>query len=361
MKKIKIYYNSDLKTKLFDFCNQLKTNFFEIKNLYTAKFFKPGEEGGDGVDWSVEVIVYGDASVINSSNVDYTFIISNTDPNKPGCIFAGTDVDMYPVIIDNYLKPIIFIISPTNSGSSYLKAGLAQSSKIKTYKENELIHYNVDGMYVRDPQVRFTDNLQALQQQDFNNIAQSIKKYSKIDPYINEKIKVKEYNYYLDKVPKNIIVVDKLNELAISKKFIFLMRNPYAIAAGVKRHDIANYEENLISYDISWEAVGTHVLKMVEQQYNNINTFEGVYIKYETLTSDPTLVTQQLQEFLGLQDINLQSIKDPVKDRLYATELQDYNQTTINNIPEEGKVALKAVFSTRPDLFTYFGYSLDIS
>ena len=310
---------------------------------------------------------------------DFTIILSDKDII---CHDHGYKIDPYCDRYDRTLLKFLSdlcwtpvnIISPTDSGSSFLKQALSKSTEICSYYQpestkqhffNNLI-FDFPGLSARNRLgTEFTKYLDELRDDNVNPLdlcthyIRELALRSNSESFVNSFKK----KYILDKNPMHLVLTDKLVELNPKTKFILLVRDPFAIASGANRilqHVFRKLKEENIDYteEYRWERVGRHVLKMVELLYNIKDIDNSILVRYEDFTDNPDNEAQRINTFLNISDVNLTFIDNYVKQKEYGTKVTNLNSLAISKIPEEGIAVLKKVFSERKEIFNYFGYSV---
>jgi hypothetical protein len=94
--------------------------------------------------------------------------------------------------------------------------------------------------------------------------------------------------YVVDKTPNNVFIVDKLRECWPDARFLFLLRHPAAIARSrLAVRPEADPEQNV-------ELIRRYCDALEAAR----RTYDGLTVRYEDLTADPTAVTRGVCEFL---------------------------------------------------------------
>jgi hypothetical protein len=301
---------------------------------------------------------------------------SRFDRNTP----SGGFYDLLPLdaIVLDVFHSFIHIITPTNSGSSFLKTVLQKSSKVMGYKEPESMKYFFSNGMIKYPGVtlhnipnlfytldsKFLDTVNSDVVNNYEDILHFLYHTILSEHELSNPECLYNYEHFLDKNPLNLAIVKKINKVSPNSKFIFLVRNPYAIAYGLNRMHEAkktNYKASSgedLDLNWTWNMVGTHVNNMFKYQKDNVEGTPGLLVKYEDMVNSTTSVEQQIKTFLNIDDINLKEIQDSVKDGAYSTEIQDYNEFAISQLSDEVVAELKEIFTQSKELYDYFGYTL---
>lgn len=101
--------------------------------------------------------------------------------------------------------------------------------------------------------------------------------------------------YYLEKTPKNILVIDELMEIFPNSKFVFLWRNPLASAASIIE-TFGGGRWNLFKYTIDLYEGLDNMIKTYQDHSDRITT-----IQYEELLTSPEQSIEKLLKNLDLE------------------------------------------------------------
>ena len=163
------------------------------------------------------------------------------------------------------------------------------------------------------------------------------------------------------KTPYHLLLVDDLAWHFRNAKFLFMVRNPYAVCEGICRfyrreQPFPNGRRpprvpNLL------EATARHVVTCMEWQRRNLRTHgdRGVFFTYEAMCAEPERTAQAIRALAPeLDDLNLRQ-RLPVKDE-YHEMLTDMNARQIARLGAEEFAAFNRVFREREDILAWFGY-----
>ena len=171
-----------------------------------------------------------------------------------------------------------------------------------------------------------------------------------------------EASVFYTKSPMHLLIVDQLIRHFRNPKFLFMVRNPYAVCEGICRSLVARPAvfAARIGADVDpLEAAAIHVVHCLERQRHNIETHgdRGVFFTYETMCAEPERVAREIHALVpAVGDLNLHQ-RLPVKRRRHEI-LTDMNARQIARL-DAGQVAtLSRVFRAHRDTLGYFGYDL---
>ncbi len=155
---------------------------------------------------------------------------------------------------------------------------------------------------------------------------------------------------FIEKSPPHVARVKLLDEAFPGAKFLFLVRNPYAIveSIGRRRPRLRRFAK----------VAAEHVLTCLRLQKHNAETFErSILLRYEDMCADPETAQLEIAELVpALGDVNLdQRIR--VKG-IYDEKLRDMNEDHLSRLPPALIPRLSEHFARERELLEYFGYEL---
>ena len=110
--------------------------------------------------------------------------------------------------------------------------------------------------------------------------------------YFQARSRQPDASVFVTKSPPFLLVVDELSRHFRNARFLFMVRNPYAVCEGICR---AYRKEGLARADLPAMAA-EHVATCLERQRGNIDTHadQGAFFHYETLCAEPERVAAQI-------------------------------------------------------------------
>ena len=168
---------------------------------------------------------------------------------------------------------------------------------------------------------------------------------------------------FVTKSPPFLLYVDELLRHFPDARFLFVVRNPYAVCEGICRR----YRQGFLSGDQERfkapgegleEAAATHVANCLRWQRRNVEAHgeRGVLFTYEAMCADPAGAEEKIRALVpALDDLNLRR-RLAVKE--YDEVLTDMNAQHIDRLDAAQVAAFNRVFSTRREDLNYFGYGL---
>ncbi|BBM83302.1 aspartyl/asparaginyl beta-hydroxylase domain-containing protein [Candidatus Uabimicrobium amorphum] len=252
--------------------------------------------------------------------------------------------------IKNKCTTHLFLAPINNSGSTYLKKILRKCAKTIFFKKEGQFVADFCGPVPKDKSLSF------LWANDpyYPSILQN-------DSHYDWK-KIKDAWYYaasfhyrkgacvfLEKSPPNIARISLLQRNFSHAKFIFTVRNPYAIIESTKRSRKDVYNVN---------AAANHVVNCLRIQRDNIEKFpNSIFFTYEQMCDNYREIEQKIKYFLPeLEDINLNQ-KIPIKRR-YNEFLRNMNEEQVARLSVKEIESIRPIFGQNRDILDYFGYEI---
>ena len=162
---------------------------------------------------------------------------------------------------------------------------------------------------------------------------------------------------FVTKSPPFLLLVDQLLRHFRNAKFLFMVRNPYAICEGICR----NYRSQFVAEERSLEEeAALHVVRCLAWQRRNVRTYGNcsVFFTYEAMCAEPERVAQRIRALVPeLDDLNLRR-RLPVKENTYDAMLTDMNARQIARLDPSQIAVFNRVFREHRDALDYFGYDL---
>ena len=168
---------------------------------------------------------------------------------------------------------------------------------------------------------------------------------------------------FVTKSPPHLLCVEQLAEHFRGAKFLFMVRNPYAVCEGVcRRHRTrlpARHLNALAGLGMTLpEAAAAHVVNCLAWQRRNIKAHRrrGVFLTYEEMCGRPEAVTRRIQALAPeLGDLDLRR-RIAAKD--YDEPLTNMNPRQLARLDGGRIAAFNKVLRRHRDLLAWFGYDL---
>ena len=168
---------------------------------------------------------------------------------------------------------------------------------------------------------------------------------------------------FVTKSPPHLLHVEHLAQAFRNAKFLFMVRNPYAVCEGICRRYrtrlAAILHRQFTEPGKSIEtAAAVHVATCLALQRRNIETFaeRSAFFTYEVMCDEPAAVARKVQSLVPeLDDLTL---RQRIAVKNYDETLTNMNERQIAAPTAEEIAAFKRVFWEHRNTLDYFGYDL---
>ena len=161
---------------------------------------------------------------------------------------------------------------------------------------------------------------------------------------------------FVTKAPPFLLQVGALRRHFRNTKFLFAVRNPYAVCEGIHRYRTGQPLPPDVDY---FEAAAEHVVNSLALQRDNLERHgsRGVFFTYEAMCDEPARVERQIRSLVSaLGDLKLRR-KLAVKG-LYDEMLSNMNARQIARLTSKQIETINRIFCRRRDVLDYFGYEI---
>ena len=264
------------------------------------------------------------------------------------------------------IKKHLFVICPNNSGSSFLAGALEQCRATwRLPREGTGIRGFAGPVPWRDDGGR--PGLLWASEQRWIDLFADPKNYdwprNRKVWYFHSYARDPDASVFVTKSPPHLLCVEQLARHFRNAKFLFMVRNPYAVCEGICRRYRtrlpARYLEQYAAHGRSLpEAAATHAVNCLVWQRRNIEAHRsrGVLVTYEEMCRDPAAAAGRIQALVPeLDDLNLRQ-RIAVKE--YDEMLTDMNPRQLARLDGEQIAALNRVFHAHREALAWFGYSI---
>jgi|GEM_PF-361876 len=248
----------------------------------------------------------------------------------------------------------LFIISPNNSGSTWIKNILATSQHTWNLAREGQHIFGATGPNTIDTNTVLTWAANPETRAMFTDSSTFDWAASRRAWYFQATSLSSTASVFVEKSPPYLTQVAALQAAFKNACFIFLVRNPYAMAESVLRRVTSQYDSRGDAIDIT----ARHILACLEIQRQNIRQFgqDNIVTTYEQICRDPREVMDQIQRYIPvLDDVDYRRTID-VKG-LYYEPLRDMNAQQIERLSESDLSLLKSHFEPEAELLDFFGYT----
>jgi len=162
---------------------------------------------------------------------------------------------------------------------------------------------------------------------------------------------------FYTKTPHFLLHVDDIARHFPNAKFLFMVRNPYAMCEGICR----NQPRKAVRFDGDLPAAAArHAVACMELQLRNLERHgdRAAFFTYEEMCDAPHQVEEKIRALVPeLRDLKLRQ-RLRVKDGMYDEMLANMNRRQIDRLGTGEIEAFNRVFDRRIDLLEHFGYRL---
>ena len=261
----------------------------------------------------------------------------------------------------------LFCVSPSHAGSNFLKGVMAISKATWISKARRNESHAAPGFV--GPELPFPTSFIAVNPQKIALVANP-EGYdwprNRRAWYFLAQAKDPAATVFFARSTRFLFQTHMLAQHFRNPRFLFMVRNPYALCEGLCRQYRANFGENAERFrqlsmgDKSLEEyAATHYVRCLAQQRENLEKHggRGAFFSYEEMCAVPERVARKIQALApALDDLNLRQ-RIPVKN-LYDEMLTDMNVRQIARLSGAQLRAINRVFRPHRQLLHHYGYEL---
>lgn len=263
-------------------------------------------------------------------------------------VFRGAQHDL-----EGLIETHLFVISPNNSGSTFLKNVLAKSRYTWNLKREGQYTFGFSGptpVGLGKPLLWASDDevLAKLQGEHAYNWENNRRAW-----YFQSFGRSGEGTVFVEKSPQFLLHVGDLAKAFGNAKFVFLVRDPYAVAEGILRRHARRFPSRIEAI----RCASRHILTCLRWQKKNIELWAnvGILVTYEEMCRSPFEVADRIKGLVpALKDINLDQQVE-VKG-MYNEPLRDMNRDQIARLSASDIEYLGQEFEAEQELLRFFGY-----
>ena len=164
---------------------------------------------------------------------------------------------------------------------------------------------------------------------------------------------------FVEKTPLHLLVVGDLARHFRNAKFLFMVRNPYAVCEGIFRERRRRGQSAGLEGERLETVAARHVATCLEYQRRNVEAYgdRGVFFTYETMCREPERVARKIRDLVPeLDDLNLRQRLRVHAD--YHEMLTDMNARQIARLDPGQIAAINEVLAEHRTVLNYFGYDV---
>ncbi len=173
--------------------------------------------------------------------------------------------------------------------------------------------------------------------------------------YFQAKAHKPDASVFLTKAPPFLAVLDQINDAFDKARFIFLVRNPYAVVEAICRYTAKRFPDR----ETALQTASRHIMRCFEIQRRNIarHADESTFFTYEQLCGNPVKAAKLTKKLVPeLDDLNFDQ-KLAVKG-IYDEPLRNMNADQIGRLSDRDFGIINRTFSEHEPLLHSFGYEL---
>ena len=279
-------------------------------------------------------------------------------PRPPATRVSGAGRDL-----DNVVTTHLFAVSPNNSGSTFLERALATCRDAWTLAREgkRMLGYSGPTTYRSPRPGEPKPGLVWAARQHWIERFADPRSYNwprnRKAWYFQASAQHPRAPVFVTKSPPFLLLVDQLLRHFRNARFLFMVRNPYAVCEGICR----NYRSQFVPEARTLEEeAALHVARCLDWQRRNVQAYRdrSVFFTYEAMCAEPERVAQQIRALVPeLDDLDLRR-RLPVKENTYDEMLTDMNARQIERLDAAQIAVFNRVFREHRDVLDFFGYQL---
>ena len=281
----------------------------------------------------------------------------------PTKFFAGAQADLERIV-----RTHLFVICPNNSGSTFLSLALAACRSVWRLADESRKVLGFAGPTPRSPGLYGTTRIWAAQPRWRSLLANAAAHNwprTRKAWYFQAIAQDPQAPVFVAKAAQDICVVDDLSRHFRNARFIFMVRNPYAMCEGVCRYLRHRASSNLpvaVPPAAFEEAAARHAVACLELQRRNVKAHggRGVFFSYEEMCAAPERCEGEIRALAPpLDDLKLRQ-RFAVHGRFerYDEPLTDMNARQIARLTPRQFRALNRIFRQHEGTLASFGYRI---
>ena len=289
----------------------------------------------------------------------------HTGERPAKAVFLGALHDLERVVATH-----LFVICVNNSGSTFLRKALATSRRTWNLPwEGRFAGGYVGPLPANDPGLAVSARIWAARKR-WLDIFEDPAKYdwprTRKAWYFQAHARDPAASVFVERSPEHLPIVDALARHFRNARFLFMVRNPYAVCEGICRTLRRLHANGLrapreaASEGVRLEILAArHVAACLEHQRRNVEAFgeRGRLFTYEAMCAEPERTARTIRELApALDDLNLRQ-RLPVH-RNYHEMLTDMNARQIARLERGQIAAFNRVFRRHRAVLDHFGYEV---
>ena len=257
----------------------------------------------------------------------------------------------------------LFVICPNNSGSTFLRNALAKSRRTwnLAYEGKKAVGV-VWPNHENDGRLTGSQRIWAARKQ-WRDVSEDRAAYdwprNRAALYFQAYARDPRATVFVEKTPQNLLIVGDLARHFRNAKFLFMVRNPYAVCEGIFRARRRQGQSAGLEGERLETVAARHVATCLEYQRRNVEAYRdrGVFFSYEAMCREPERIARKIRDLVPeLDDLNL-------RQRLrvhanYHEMLTDMNARQIARLDVSQIAAINRELRKHRAVLDHFGYEI---
>ena len=168
---------------------------------------------------------------------------------------------------------------------------------------------------------------------------------------------------FVTKSPPHVLCVEHLDRHFHNARFLFMVRNPYAVAEGICRYYRKSFPPRYLGQFKARgkslpTAAATHAVNCLAWQRRNVETWrsQSTFFTYERMCAEPEAVAEAIRALVPrLEDLNL---RQRIKVKSYDETLTNMNARHFARLETADLAAFNGVFEIHERTLAHFGYEV---
>ena len=213
-------------------------------------------------------------------------------------VFLGARHDLERTVTSH-----LFVLCPNNSGSTFLRKALATSRRTWNLPYEGRAFGYFGPRVVDDHRLLGSARIWAARRR-WLAILENPESYdwprTRKAWYFQSYARDPGASIFVEKTPEHLLIADDLARHFRNAKFLFMVRNPYAVCQGICRKLRQRHRRGLpvaLEGERPETLAARHVATCLERQRRNVETLggRGVFFTYEAMCDEPEEVTRKIR------------------------------------------------------------------
>ena len=255
--------------------------------------------------------------------------------------------------LERAVRTHLFVICPNNSGSTFLKEVLAKCRVTWNLSREGQMMLGYSGPVPGRDVALIWASTRALRELLADPGAYDWPRNRRAW-YFQAYARDHRASVFVTKSPPHLLLVDELARHFADPRFLFMVRNPYAVCQGICRYMRGRLPDPELQ-----ERAARHVVACLDRQRRNIQAHrsDGVFFTYEAMCGAPESTARRIRMLVPeLDDLQLRRCV-PVKGQ-YEEMLTDMNARQVARLERRQVAAFNRVFRAHRNVLDHFGYKL---